>query len=145
MASISDDSSNLDAAVLAFVKFLQDGLQDAPAYGGDTELLRSLLELLLTYGSETRPALTHALERAQKAPLPTEVLAELWAAGAKINADCMATVRGIGDLSAAGGTSAQVMQRAIAGVEHMNDEAHELTTRVDRLLEEFESERSDRS
>jgi hypothetical protein len=103
-----------------------------------------LLELLLTYGSETRPALTHALERAQKAPLPTEVLAELWAAGAKIEADCMASARGIGELSASV-TSAQAMRQAIAGVEHVSDAAHELTTRVDRLLEEFESNRPDRS
>jgi hypothetical protein len=136
MASISDDSLKPDAAILALIRFLQEGLEGAPAYGGDTELLRSFLELILTYLKETRPTLTHALERAQKASLPSEVLDELWTAGAKIDADCMASVRGIGELSAAGGTSAQATRQAIAGVEHVSDAALALTKRVDRLLEE---------
>jgi len=137
------DSANLsrhpDAAVLALIRFLQEGLSGAPAYGGDTELVRSFLSLVQTYMSETRPTLTHALERAQKAPLPSEVLDELWAAGAKIDADCMASARGIGEVSAAGGTFAQATRQAIAGVEHVIDAAHELTKRVDRLIEESES------
>ena len=95
--------------------------------------------------SETRPTLTHALERAQEALLPREVLDELMAAAAKIDADRMATVRGLNGLSAAGGTSGQAMRQAIAGVEHMNDEALSLTKRIDRLREEFESGHSDRS
>jgi hypothetical protein len=144
MADSADLSRHQDAAILALIRFLQDGLEGAPAYGGDTALVRSFLSLVQTYMSETRPTLTHALERAQKAPLPSEVLDELWAAGAKIDADCMASVRGIGELSAAGGTSAQMLRRSIAGVEHVSDAARVLTKRTDRLLEEFESGRSDR-
>ena len=136
MADSADDSTNPDAAILALIRFLQEGLNGAPAYGGDTELLRSFLELMRTYMSETRPTLTHALERAQKALLPREVLDELMAAAAKIDADRMSTVRGLNGLSAAGGTSGQAMRQAIAGVEHMNDEALALTKRIDRLLEE---------
>ena len=42
------------------------------------------------------------------------------------------------------GDVAQVTRRVIAGVEHISDEARALTQAVDRLLEEFESGRSDR-
>ena len=50
------------------------------------------------------------------------------------------TARSIGGfgLDVVGGT-----RRAIAGVEHMNDEARALTSRIDRLIEEFESGRSE--
>ena len=85
--------------------------------------------------SETRPTLTHALERAQEALLPREVLDELMAAAAKIDADRMATVRSLNGLSAAGGTSGQAMRQAIAGVEQVSDSARELTKRIDRLIE----------
>ncbi len=39
--------------------------------------------MILIYTSETVPTLVHALERAQKVPLPSEVLAELMAAGSE--------------------------------------------------------------
>jgi hypothetical protein len=105
-------------------------------YGGVVdELLRSCLGLMAAYMSKTCPTLTYALERAQKASLPSEVLDELMAAAAKIGADCISTVRCIGDLDAAGGNRVQIMRRSIAGVEHMNDEARTLTKRIDRLLE----------
>ncbi len=141
MAGISDDSLKPDAAVaLAFIQLLQRQLDTAPMYGGEAdELLRSCLGLMAAYMSETRPTLTHALERAQKAPLPSKLLDELWAAGAKIDADCMSTVRCLGDLDAAGGNKAQIVRRSIAGVEHMNDAALALTKRINRLLEEFGS------
>jgi hypothetical protein len=79
------------------------------------------------------------------APVPTEVLDELMAASAKIDADRMATIRALSELSAAGGGGAEVIRRAIAGVECMNDATRELIRRIDRLLEEFEFGRSDRS
>ena len=67
------------------------------------------------------------------------MLDELMAATAKIGADCMSTVRCLGDLDAAGGNRAQILRRSIAGVEHMNDEALALTKRINRLIEESES------
>jgi hypothetical protein len=116
---------------------LQERLNSALVDSGEIdELLRSFLELMLRYVSEIRPALTHALERAQKAPLPSEVLAELMAAGAKIDADRMSMVCGSGDLDAAERGRAQAVQQAIAGVEHITDAARELTQRTQRLLEE---------
>jgi hypothetical protein len=94
--------------------------------------------LLIVYVSEARPKLTHALERAQNAPLPTEVLDELMACGAKIDEDRMSTFRGVVDLGAAGGAQEQIVRRLIAGIEHMVDAARALTRRTQRLLEEFE-------
>ena len=140
MAGITDDSTNRDAAILAGVRVLQR----ATAYcagvwrrsGCAAEVV---LGLMMTYVSKTRPTLTHALERAQKASLPSGMLDELMAAAAKIGADCMSTVRCIGDLDAAGGNRVQIARRSIAGVEHVNDEARELTKRINRLLEEFGS------
>lgn len=140
MSSISDDSVDPDAAVLAVLRLLRQRLDMSPLYGGEIdELLRSFAEMLLIYRSETVPTLVHALERAQKAPLPGEVLAELMAAGAKIDTDRMSTVRGICDLNVTEGERAQAVRQAIAGVEHMNDAARELTKRTERLLEEFDS------
>jgi hypothetical protein len=66
------------------------------------------------------------------------------AAGAKIDADRMSTVRDMVALDAAGANRAQIVRRSIAGIEHMNDAARELTKRTDRLLEESGSGRSDR-
>lgn len=140
MAGITDDSTNRDAAILAGVRVLQERLRTALVDGGEADaLLRSFLELMMTYVSKTCPTLTHALERAQKASLPSGMLDELMAAAAKIGADCMSTVRCIGDLDAAGGNRVQIARRSIAGVEHVNDEARELTKRINRLLEEFGS------
>jgi hypothetical protein len=136
MTDSADDSANPDAAVIAFVRLVQKELDAAPKDGGEIELLRSCLDLMLTYMSETRPTLTHALERAQKASLTSGLLDELMGAGAKIDADRMSTVSGIGELGAAGGDGAQVLRRMIAGVEYMNDAARALTKRIDRLLEE---------
>jgi hypothetical protein len=145
MSGISDDSLNPDAAVLAAVRLLQERLAAAPMNGGEIdELLRSCLELLRAYVSETRPALTHVLDRAQEALLPREMLDELMAAAAKIDADRMSTVRGMVALDEAGGNRKEILRRTIAGIEHMNDGARALTKRIDRLIEEFESERSDR-
>ena len=135
MADSADLSRHQDAAILALIRFLREGLNGAPEYGGDTELLRSCLGLMAAYMSKTCPTLTHALERAQKASLPSEMLDELMAATAKIGADCTSTVRCIGDLDAAGGNRAQIVRRSIAGAEHMNDAARALTQRIDRLLE----------
>jgi hypothetical protein len=135
MADSADLSRHQDAAILALIRFLQAGLNGAPEYGGDTALVRSFLELTRTYMSETRPTLTHVLERAQRTPLASAVLDELMAAAAKIDADRMATVRSLNGLSAAGGTSGQATRQAIAGVEHMNDAALALTKRIDRLLD----------
>ena len=36
MSGISGNSLNPDAAILVFVRFLQEGLSGAPSYGGDT-------------------------------------------------------------------------------------------------------------
>ena len=53
MADSADDSTNSDAAVLALIRFLQEGLSGTPAYGGDTELLRSCLGPMAAYMSKT--------------------------------------------------------------------------------------------
>jgi hypothetical protein len=86
MPGISDDSANPDAAVLAFIRFLQKRLNTALVDGGEVDkLLRSFLGLMESYLDELGPALKRALARGQRAPLPSEVLDELMAAEVKIH------------------------------------------------------------
>lgn len=146
MASISDDSVDSAAAILAVVGLFQQRLEIAPIHGGETdELIRSFLELILTYMRETRPTITHAFERARQAPLPRETLDELMTAEVKIGKGLELTSTAVTALIAAEVNKAQILRRAIAAVEHVTDEARALTRRINRLLEELESGRSDRS
>jgi hypothetical protein len=146
ISKISDDFIDPAAAILAGVRLVQQRLEIAPIHGGETdELIRSFLELILTYMRETHPTLTHALERAQAVPLPSEILDELMAAEVKMGKDVELANTAVVALIADEANKAQILRRGIAAIEHVTDETRALTKRTERLLEEFESGRSDRS
>ncbi len=137
MSGISDDSLNPDAAVLAVVRLVQRRLDAGPINGGEADELMSLfLKLIETCISDVYPALSGALARAQKLPLPGEVLDELWAADVKTHKGLDSASPAIDAMRAAGEDKVQILRRAIAAMEHISDEARSLTRRVDRLLEE---------
>ena len=146
MADSADLSRHQDAAILALIRFLQTRLDAGPINGGEAdELMRLFLELIVTCISDIHPALKDARARAQKLPLPGAVLDDLAAADVQTRKDADTANAAIEALCAAGEDKVQILRRGIAAMEHLSDEARTLTKRIDRLIEEFESGRSDRS
>ena len=136
MADSSDNSADLNGILI--IRLFQTRLDAGPINGGEAdELMRLSLELSETWITETHPALKRALARAQKLPLPREVLDELTATAAdvKLYKDIELTNTAIGAMCA-GADKAQILQRTIAAIERLGDEARTLTERIDRLIEE---------
>ena len=55
MADSADDSTNPDAAILALIRFLQEGFVPRQHMAAKRELLRSFLEPMAAYMSKTCP------------------------------------------------------------------------------------------
>ena len=137
MAAISDDSNPDAAAVLAFVRLLQERLNTALVDGGEVdELLKLLLALTETYLDEICPALMRASARVRQASLPRAAVDELTAAAAKIQQDLESANADLVGMIAAGVSKIQIPRRSISAIEHLIDETRTVIKRIDRLIEE---------